>query len=56
MTYWVNDMAAQVGYITPHMILLALDTGLALAGIAFFVYLGKSMRRLTRNAAVHSFD
>lgn len=49
-------MAATIGYITPHMILIALDTGLALIGICFFVYFGKSMRTLTKTAAVHSFE
>lgn len=49
-------MAAIEGYITPHMILLALDTGLALFGVLFFVYFGKTMRRLTKTAAVHSFE
>ena len=56
MTYWINNMAATQGYITPHMILIALDTGLALAGVLFFVYYGKTMRRLTKTAAVHSFE
>lgn len=56
MTYWINNMAATQGYITPHMILIALDTGLALAGVLFFVYFGKTMRRLTKTAAVHSFE
>lgn len=55
MTYWINDMAATKGYIIPFMILLAMDAGLALAGIVFFVYLGKNMRRLTKSAAVHSW-
>ena len=56
MTYWVNDMAVVLGYITPHMILVALDTGLAIAGVLFFLYFGRSMRRLTKAAAVHSFE
>jgi len=56
MTYWINTMAATMGYVTPHMILIALDTGLALAGVFFFFNFGKTMRRLTKSAAVHSFE
>lgn len=56
MTYWINTMAATIGYVTPHMIFIALDTGLALAGVFFFFYFGKTMRRLTKSAAVHSFE
>lgn len=54
-TYWVNNLAATHGFVRPFMILLGLEVGLALIGIALFAYFGKRMRQFTKNAAVHSF-
>ncbi|KAH8819316.1 serine/threonine kinase 16 [Xylogone sp. PMI_703] len=55
MTYFVNDMAVEHGYIAPVMLLMGLTVGIPIVFGTILWFWGKSLRRLTRKSKVHSF-
>ncbi|RFU31756.1 hypothetical protein B7463_g4584, partial [Scytalidium lignicola] len=55
MTYFVNDMAVEHGYIAPVMVLLGFTVGIPIVFGTMLWFWGKSARRLTRNSKVHTF-
>ncbi|KAL3451719.1 major facilitator superfamily domain-containing protein [Aspergillus insuetus] len=54
MSYWVFPLVQREGWLTPAMVQLALTAGPILLGVPMY-FGGKSLRRLTRNAAVHAY-
>jgi hypothetical protein len=55
MTYFINDWAVKNGFIPPLMLLMAMTVGFSLIGGIFLYFYGKTMRRWSRNAKIHSF-
>jgi len=55
MTYFVNDMAVEHGYLVPVMLLAALGVGIPIVGGILLWFFGKSCRRITRDSKVHQF-
>ncbi|EON65741.1 hypothetical protein W97_04980 [Coniosporium apollinis CBS 100218] len=55
MTYFVNDWAAEHGFVPPLMLLMAMTVGFSLIGMLVSLAYGKTMRRWTRNAKLHQF-
>lgn len=55
MSYWVSPLAARTGWLTPAMVEFALTVGPLLLGTPIYFY-GKTLRRLTRNSVVHSYE
>ncbi|KAF7563710.1 hypothetical protein G7046_g419 [Stylonectria norvegica] len=55
MTYFINEWAANDGFIPPAMLLMAMTAGITLIGMVGLIYFGKSARRLTRHSKVHLF-
>lgn len=55
MTYFINDMANQRGYLVPVMLLASLGVGIPIVGGVMLWFWGKSCRRISRNSKVHRF-
>lgn len=55
MTYYINDMAEQHGYLVPVMLLAALGVGIPVVGGCLLWFWGKTCRRITRDSKVHQF-
>ena len=54
MTYYINNWAADDGFIPPLLSLMAMAVGFSLTGVVFFMFFGKELRRCSRNSKVHS--
>ncbi|KAL5387000.1 hypothetical protein PMIN02_008276 [Paraphaeosphaeria minitans] len=54
MTYYMNDWATNSGYISPVMLLLAMNVGITLLGMVVFMFFGKTFRRWTKDSKIHS--
>jgi hypothetical protein len=55
MSYWVPPLAARKGLFAPAMVEFALTVGPMLLGVPLY-FLGKRLRKLTRNSAVHRYE
>jgi hypothetical protein len=55
MTYFINDWAVKSGFIPPILLLMAMTVGFGLIGGILLYFYGKTMRRWSRNAKIHSF-
>lgn len=55
MSYWVPQLAAEHGLITPAMVQFALSIGTLLMAIPLYFY-GKKFRELTKNSPVHQLS
>ena len=55
MSYYINDWAAESGFVPPIMLLMAMTAGFSLLGMLVSLTWGKALRRLTRNSKVHNF-
>lgn len=54
MTYWVVPLALNKGFLSPVIILFALNTVSILGGVGLFFY-GKTLRRYTKNSSLHQW-
>jgi hypothetical protein len=55
MTYFIEDWAAQKGWLQPVMTLAACGVGIPAVGSVIFWFWGKTMRRWTTASRVHDF-
>jgi len=55
MTYFINNMAIEKGYLVPVMLLASLGVGIPVIGGLTLWFFGKRCRRWTRGSSVHSF-
>jgi len=55
MTYFINSWAEEAGFIPPLMLNMAMTVGFSLLGMIVFIWCGKTMRRWTKDAVVHTF-
>lgn len=55
MSYWVPQLTASKGYLTPVMVQLGLVAGPLLFTLPVYFF-GKSLRRMTRNSGVHKLE
>ncbi|EHY53527.1 hypothetical protein HRR83_003732 [Exophiala dermatitidis] len=55
MTYYINDWAAESGFTGPFMLLMGMTVGFSLVGMVVLMVYGKTFRRWTKDAKVHSF-
>jgi hypothetical protein len=56
MTYFINDWAAQKGFIGPIMLLGGLTVGTSTLGAVVFYFWGKTFRRWTKDSKLHTLN
>lgn len=54
MIFYLNDWAAEDGYLPPILMLMALTVGFSLLGLAVFIPFGKRFRHWTKDSALHA--
>jgi hypothetical protein len=56
MTYFINDWAAQKGFIGPIMLLGGLTVGTSTLGAVVFYFWGKTFRRWIKDSKLHTLN
>lgn len=54
MLFFLNDWAAESGYIKPVLMIMALTFGSSILGLCIFIPYGKLFRRWTKDSKLHS--